>query len=87
MKPAKVKVIMNNAAIQALLWSTFNAGRMPTGIRMSYQQYFALMRDDEAFYDLVELATDDVNSTSYQGLKLTFDPWYKTQPHIESVPK
>lgn len=78
---------MNNETIQAQLWQTFNAGSMPTGIRMSYQLYFDLMRDDEAFYHCVELATDDANSTSYQGLPVTFDAWYKSTPHIESVPK
>lgn len=78
---------MNNAAIQALLWDVFNKGRMPTGLRMSYQLYFDLMKGDEAFNEAVELPTAECDNVTYQGLKLTFDQWYKTQPHIESVSK
>lgn len=73
-----------NADLQAQLWQTFNAGRMPTGIRMSYQLYFDLMRDDEDFQHAIVLGDE---FPSYQGLPVTFDAWYKNFPFIESVSK
>lgn len=78
---------MNNEDLQAALWIVFNNGRMPTGLRMAYQLYCDLMKGDDEFNEAVELPSVECDNVTYQGLTITFDPWYKTQPYIESVVK
>lgn len=68
-------------ALLARLWTTYNNGRMPGHLRMSYELWGRHMAEP-MFYDAVELAVDAESDPTFQGLPVLFDSWYKVEPHI-----
>lgn len=61
-------------SLVAKLWEAYNAGKMPTGIKVSYQTFNAMVSEDADLLEDLEYRGD--TPPFFQGLPLTFDSWY-----------